>query len=197
MSSKKYFEFICLGCNQSFKRRTDHAHQSHYCRPCRGKKTLEKHGMSRTRLYKVWQMMRQRCGNSLDAGYARYGAKRIFVCKEWDAFENFMAWALNNGYSENLSIDRINNKLGYNPSNCRWATPIEQAQNRTNGLNWKAVKEIRQLYKDHTYAQIANIYQVHPQTIFLVCKNKIWKDETFTPLRRHRWNKIQNHTHRR
>ena len=189
MATRKYFEFTCLGCQEVFKRRTDHAHQSQYCRPCRGRKTLTKHDMSKGRLYKIWQGARQRCENPKSTAFHQYGGAGIGFCNEWKDFEVFKDWSLANGYQENLTLDRINNDLGYSPDNCRWATPEEQSHNRTNGLNWTAVKEIRELYKVLPYLDIAKMYGVHKHTIFLVCKNKIWHDPDFIPTRHHRWNK--------
>ena len=189
MATKKYFEFTCLGCQEVFERRIDHAHQSLYCRPCRGRKTLTRHNMSRDRLYKIWQGMRQRCENPNSTGFFRYGGAGIKLCSEWEDFEVFKNWAVVNGYNKSLTLDRINNELGYNPDNCRWATPAEQSHNRKIGLDWKSVNEIRELYKTFTYLEIAKKYGVHKHTIFLICKNKIWYDPNFIPTHLHRWNK--------
>ena len=194
MQTRKYFDFTCNGCQQVFKRRTDHANQSLYCRPCRGRKTLTTHDMSRGRLYKIWQGMRQRCENPNGSGFFRYGGANIKVCDEWASFEVFRDWAFANGYQDNLTIDRINNDLGYRPDNCRWASSKEQSHNRKDGLDWESVKEIRELYKTLTYSDIAKMYKVHKHTVFLVCKNKIWHDPNFIPLRRHRWNKTLSPT---
>lgn len=87
------------------------------------------HGESRTRLYTIWNDMRQRCGNINHPQYADYGGRGICVCPEWHDYQNFRNWALKNCYSDNLSIDRINNHLGYYPGNCRWVTAREQANN--------------------------------------------------------------------
>lgn len=92
--------------------------------------TFKKHGQYKTRLYKIWSNMLQRCGNPKNDSYSTYGAKSITVCDEWKDFDSFYAWAISNGYADNLSIDRIENGKGYSPENCRWATPQEQTDNR-------------------------------------------------------------------
>lgn len=97
---------------------------------CYHREISTKHGMSSSPLYTVWASIKQRCNNPANQEYKNYGARGIFICDEWDVFKNFKDWALNNGYAEGLSIDRIDNDDGYYPENCRWADNITQGNNR-------------------------------------------------------------------
>jgi hypothetical protein len=91
-------------------------------------------GLSRTRLYKIWSGIKTRClyiekGHK---GYKNYRGRGIKICKEWLEFMTFRDWALNNGYKENLEIDRIDVNGDYCPQNCRWVTKYKQNRNKRN-----------------------------------------------------------------
>ena len=92
------------------------------------------HGMSHhNRLWRIWVNMRTRCYNSNTTYWDRYGGRGITVCEEWrDSFQSFYDWAMDNGYSDSLTIDRINNDGDYEPNNCRWVTVREQSYNRSD-----------------------------------------------------------------
>ena len=89
------------------------------------------HGEHGTRLYRIYRAMKNRCYNPKDDSYPYYGGRGIKVCDEWlESYIAFRDWSITNGYSGDLSIDRIDNDGDYEPSNCRWVTTHQQAKNR-------------------------------------------------------------------
>lgn len=95
-----------------------------------------KHGGKGTRLYGIWKAMRKRCANRNSPDFPNYGGRGIKVCSEWQQYEVFKAWAISNGYSDSLSIDRIDPDGDYCPKNCRWATLHEQATNKRKTIEY-------------------------------------------------------------
>lgn len=98
-----------------------------------------RHGGFGSRLYAVWNSMRQRCNNPHHVSYHNYGGRGIEICKEWDDYEVFREWAVNAGYDEDakrgvLTLDRIDVNLGYSPDNCRFVDMREQADNRRDSI---------------------------------------------------------------
>lgn len=94
-----------------------------------------RHGLSHHPLNAIWRSMRRRCNNPSNASYHRYGAEGIRVCEDWDNFETFYNWAISNGWTDGLSIDRIDNSRGYSPDNCRFVTIRGQSRNRTTNVH--------------------------------------------------------------
>lgn len=122
-----------------------------------------RHGGTHTRLYGIWKHMRSRCSNPTDPKYYRYGGRGVTICSEWDDFSRFREWALSNGYTDTLTIDRIDNDGNYEPSNCRWSTSKEQANNRgirsdTTVLTWNG--------ETHSLMEWSKILGIKYKTLF-------------------------------
>ena len=114
-----------------------------------------KHNYSKTKLYRTYQRMKNRCYNKKFPHYKLYGGRGIKICDSClNDFSLFKKWALENGYKEGLSIDRINPNGNYEPSNCRWITMLEQANNKRNNLFYTINGETK------TQTQWCKIYNI-------------------------------------
>lgn len=99
---------------------------------------MQKSKKSIERLKRIYSGMRQRCYNENSTSYRNYGGRGIRICDEWlDSRDSFIEWSLSHGYRNKLSIDRIDVNGNYEPINCRWATAVQQAQNRRPSSEWK------------------------------------------------------------
>lgn len=88
------------------------------------------HGESKTRLYKIWLGIKKRCYCPTSSRYTYYGGRGIKMCSDWNSFFEFKKWAINNNYSDCLSIDRKDANGNYEPNNCRWVSTLAQANNK-------------------------------------------------------------------
>ena len=134
--------------------------------------------LSYPRLHRIWSNMKFRCNNANDDRYEDYGGRGITVCQEWqESFEVFCKWALNNGYAENLTLDRIDVNGNYEPSNCRWITSFEQMSNMRKNVNLTYKGETKHL------SEWCRILNVKHTTIAYRLKNGYSVEEAFeTPI---------------
>ena len=119
-----------------------------------------KDGRKHTRLYSVYRNILTRCYNENSPAYIYYGAREISVCDEWrNDFKAFYDWSINHGYSDDLTIDRIDVNGNYEPSNCRWVTVKEQSINRRSN-HIVTIKD-----ETKTLSEWCNIYKINYQTV--------------------------------
>lgn len=118
------------------------------------------HGLSKTRLFRIWSSMLNRCYNTNVLRYKNYGGRGIKVCDEWLIFKPFYDWAMANGYNDTLTIDRINVDGNYEPNNCHFSNAKQQANNRTNN------NLIFYNNETHTLAEWAEILKINRSTLW-------------------------------
>ena len=133
--------------------------------------------VERKRIYKIFHGMESRCNNKSGKNYNSYGARGIKISSEWPSYKEFYEWAMKNGYAPNLTIDRINNDGNYEPSNCRWATPKEQARNKSNTISVETVKKIKKLLNEgYTHHVIADMVKTTNHRVSLISRGASWVD---------------------
>lgn len=121
--------------------------------------TTLRHGMTDTRIHRIWRNMKSRCYNPNATYYEYYGGRGIKVCNEWyNSFESFYYWSINNGYNDELTLDRINKNGHYEPYNCRWISMYDQCYNKRNNI-------IINHYGEKTVKDISKIYNMNPEKV--------------------------------
>lgn len=135
------------------------------------------HGMSKTRIYRIWTNMNYRCRNERSSAFPNYGGRGITVCERWrDSFEAFLADM--GEPPPGTTLDRIDNDSGYSPDNCRWTSVEVQSQNRrSNRLNPDLVAEIRRRVASGTRARVVSREMgISEAAISMVVNGHCWKN---------------------
>lgn len=187
-----YYKCICDCGNEVIKRGGSLISGNTRSCGCLHKEQLaernRKHGERYTRLYGIWLNMKQRCSSNKER-YKNWQGKGITVCKSWsDSFMEFKAWAIANGYTDSLTIDRIDVNGNYEPTNCRWITKTEQQFNKTNTryFEYKGQKkclaewaEIFDINKPTLYNRVYNLGWNIEKALETEVKQRKWSTETF------------------
>jgi hypothetical protein len=154
-------------------------------------KGKRKHGFCKEKLYKVWADMKGRCNNKNDNHYQWYGERGIKVCDEWKSdYLSFRKWAIENGYKNGLSIERIDVNGNYEPSNCKWANQSEQCRNRRSN-RIITIKGESKILTDWCAQHNLSVTTVHnrissgyPQEFWFLPPNELMKKKKYRGFRK-------------
>lgn len=140
------------------------------------------HNMSKTRLFRIWRHIKERCYKNYSHAYKDYGGRGIKMSEEWqNDFMSFYNWSMENGYTDDLSIDRIDVNGNYEPNNCRWVSMLEQQNNRRNNRLFTYEGET------HTMAEWARIKSVNYKCLAKkINENKMSFEEAINVLVKHK-----------
>lgn len=132
----RHTHWLCVcKCGNLIELSTNIINKSKGCKTCAFEGINVKHGKRKTRLYRIYQGMKERCYKTYCKNYENYGGRGISVCDAWlTNFDVFYKWAMSHGYANNLTIDRIDVNGNYEPNNCRWVDCKTQQNNRTNNI---------------------------------------------------------------
>ena len=159
-SRARFGIYKCGFCGTNFKANTYDINRG-YIKSCgcyhkrRAKESNITHGLGATKLYKIWGDIKRRTLNPKHKHYKYYGGRGITICDEWLDVQNFYNWAMSNGYSDELSLDRIDNDGNYEPNNCRWTTQTIQTRNK------RVYKNNTSGYKGVSYDKRAGSYRTY------------------------------------
>ena len=123
------------------------------------------------RIYRIWDGMKRRCEDPTNKRYDSYGNRGISICKEWHDFNIFKEWALNNGYQDDLTIERSNVNRNYEPNNCTWIPFKDQGKNRQNTrrITYKGQTHLIPEWSEITGLPLTMLYsRLNPNSNFTV-----------------------------
>lgn len=167
-----YGIFKCQKCGKEIEKRLDLGRKQKTC-------GCGRHGLSYTRIYRRWYGIKERCFVKNNPLYKWYGDRGISVCDEWLEFIPFYEWAIKNGHSDSLELDRIDSDGDYEPSNCRFVTQEINGQNkRSVKLNIDAAREIKLIYQKSSLnmAEIGRLYNVSGSAVRDIIYGRTWRN---------------------
>lgn len=149
--------------------------------------------LSKTRIHKIYHNMKSRCLNEKNSRYEDYGGRGIRICVEWlgkyNGFINFYNWAMQNGYTDELTLDRIDNNGNYCPENCRWVNRKTQSRNTRRNINI-TINDITMCIQDW-----CSFYRIKAPAVFIYAKrNNVSIEESLMRRILNTLNKIEENT---